>query len=189
MGRVFRSGPASIEVDQDAMLRALDQVTAGAARRFVARAEATIRPIKAGAEVQWPVRATKSQGSARRFRILEKLSEDRLSVSLINDAPYVYYVRWSVRTRAGIEADAEAQATAWDESAAARGDNHSTHAKRVAYMLAKLRRSHGLGAPTTALAGKRCWDVLVARPGRAATAKLAEDCQQDLDTLARRAHG
>lgn len=55
-------------------------------------------------------------------------------------------------------------------------------AKRTA---ARLRAIHGRGAPSDRLAGRNVWQVLVARPVKAAEDKVVEESRDALDRLAR----
>ena len=57
-------------------------------------------------------------------------------------------------------------------------------AKLKEYWTRYLRKQHGEGAPTEALAGKHVWTELIRKPAKAAEPDLIRKVQADLSRLA-----
>ena len=170
---VYRSGPASIEIKDGALLASLDRVSEGAASSFIRRATSLLEGVKTGAMARWPVRSGKSRAG---FSIASRLTEKEIRVSLYNSQPYAYKIRWSVRTSESIEAEID--------KAAARGVSSETQAKIRKRFSRKLYAIHGKGAPDATVAGKSPWVLYVRRPSISALSAAMPDLQADLNKLA-----
>lgn len=175
MADTYRSGSAAITVEQTAMLRLLDRVSDGAGTQFVERARAELGAIMASAVDQWPVRTGLSKSS---FRLRVEITESELRVAIGNPARAstwpVHKIRWSVRTKESLDAEVR--------SRAAQSQNST---KSEAYWRRELRRRHGEGAPTAALAGRQPWAVLVRTPARKAAKPMIEALRAQLAALAK----
>jgi len=180
VAEVHQSGAARIEVDQAELLRRLDQVSDGAGTRFVQRASRVLGGLQADAVSRWPVRTGTSRGA---FRVQSRITESAATVDLANTArsgrwgAYAFKIRWSVRTQASLEAEAD--------RAADRAKDPGGAAAIRAFWRRRLTRTHGKGAPSAALAGKQPWRVLVRTPGQKAAQAMIGDLREDLDRLAR----
>ena len=179
MPQTFRDGAAQITVDQDALIRLLDRVSSGAASSFFSRSDVILEEIEADAVTAWPVRTGRSRAAFKRER---RISETRLQNALLNDArnrwgSYAYKIRFSVRTRASLDAEAV--------RVASRGETPAAREAIRAYWRRRLTRRHGQGAPTEALAGRRPWLEFVRKPGKKRGRRLTESLRDDLSTLAR----
>ena len=179
MPESFRSGSAEITVDQDALIRLLDRVSSGAASSFFDRSESVLEEIEADAVTAWPVRTGRSRAAFRRER---RISETRLQNALLNDArnrwgSYAYKIRYSVRTKASLDAEAA--------RVASRGETPAAREAIRAYWRRRLTRRHGEGAPNERLAGRRPWLEFVRKPGKRAGRRLTETLRDDLSALAR----
>jgi len=178
MPETYRSGVASIEVDQDQLIRLLDRTSEGAASSFIQETDQILDEIEAAAVASWPVRTGLSR---RSFRRELRLSEIRIQNVLLNDArnrwgSYAYKIRWSVRTQDSLDAEAD--------RVAARGDSPAAREAIRQYWRRRLTRKHGQGAPTARLAGRRAWLELVRKPGKKAGQTLTETLRRDLVALA-----
>ena len=103
----YSSGAASITVDDAAVVRLLDRVSAGAASQFIDTTSGVLDDVKVGAVARWPVRTGASRDG---FNVRARADENTLRVSLDNDATqrgrgYAWYVRYSVRTRDSLRAE------------------------------------------------------------------------------------
>lgn len=178
MPQTFREGAAQITVDQDDLIRLLDRVSEGAATQFFGHSDMFLDVIERDAHRAWPVRTGRSKAAFRRER---RITEVRLDNVLLNDArnrwgAYAYKIRWSVRTKASLDAEAA--------RVAARGESPEAREAIRRYWRRRLTRRHGQGAPSGQLAGKRPWIELVRKPGKKAGRRLAEVLRRDLYALA-----
>ena len=191
MPDTFRVGSASIEVNQDNLRKLLDQASKGASESFVRQAEAELRPIMAGAVARWPVRSGRSRDA---FRIATTLRPASIEVAIVNDATsgswgaYAYKIRWSVRTKASLDAEAASVSgddAKWAAVRIAKETGHRATSQQLAEAWRRrLTKRHGQGAPDEASAGKQPWRVLVENPGKVALNRLIPRLQADLDRLA-----
>lgn len=195
----FRSGQSSITVDQADLIKKLDSVTDGAASSFIDRANDVLDTIEPPARTRWPVRTGKSKAA---FGRRQKLTPDAIEVALENSAQaprwgaYAYRIRWSVRTKAGLDAeaaqmrpDSQEVQDYWREARAAgkvkrRKPGQKSKMNLSVWWRSKLTARHGQGAPTEELAGKQPWRVLVRDPGMKQSDALVKDLQTDLAKLA-----
>lgn len=178
MPETYKSGAASITVDQDRLIRLLDRTSSGAASQFVEQTDQVLDEIEAAALASWPVRTGLSK---RSFRRELRLSEIRIQNVLLNDArnrwgSYAYKIRWSVRTKESLDAEAA--------RVAARGDSPAAREAIRKFWRRRLTKRHGQGAPTARLAGRRPWLELVRKPGKKAGKTLADTLRRDLVALA-----
>lgn len=200
-----RSGPASIVFDQSSVIAHIDRVSSGAASSFIKRATETQRLIMEEARKLWPVGDDPRPDSRDQFAIRTRVTETALAVDLTNTATprrgkrglYPFGIRWSIRTKAGIQAEIAAltpeSQSVQDYWKAARAKGQVKNRKpgqKSKYTLrqwwgAKLKKRHGQGAPSAELAGKQPWRVLVMTPGTRAGKALVEHVRADLAALAK----
>lgn len=200
------SGPASIVFDQSAVIAHIDRVSSGAASSFIKRATQAQDPIAADAVAQWPVGQDQNKPRSRDlFARRTRITPDALAVDLTNTASprrgkrglYPFGIRWSVRTKAGIQAEIaaltpESQSVQnyWKAARAKGQVKKRKPGQKSKYTLrqwwgAKLKKRHGQGAPSAELAGKQPWRVLVIVPGTRAGKALVEQVRADLAALAK----
>jgi len=170
-----RSGASKIKIGDAAVVAHLDQISSGAASSFIARAKKELEGIKTSAMQRWPRRTGKSANS---FVVGSHVTPSEIKVQLTNTSGYAFYVRWSVRSKEGIDAQIE--------RAAARGLTGATQATLRAREQRRLWRWHGKGAPTDKLAGKSAWITLIRRPAKTALKALIPELQADLIKIAGR---
>jgi hypothetical protein len=182
MSSTVQAGDVRIQVDLDRVIESLDAVSDGAAGSFLRTARATLEGVRDDALPRWPVRTGRSRDS---FRVAGTATGDQLQVSLSNDAsssrwgPYAYKIRWSVRTKASIDAE-----IARRDAQIARGTTAQARAAIARSLRDDVSKRYGKGAPTPALAGKQPWRVLVRDPGTKAGEAMAIELQADLARLA-----
>ena len=182
MSETYRSGAASVTVDQDRLVDLLDRTSEGAASRFITASGGVLDRIREDAQAEWPVRTGRSLEA---FRVETRINEDAIRVVLLNDArsgrwgAYAYKIKWSIRTKSSLDAEAD--------RAAARGTTSGARSSIRKYWRRRLTRAHGEGAPSARRAGQRPWIVLVRRPSKAkkTTGPLIDRLRADLALLAR----
>jgi hypothetical protein len=160
------------------VIRLLDRTSDGAATSFFQWTDTALDQIQADAVAGWPVRTGRSKAAFRRER---RVTEIRLQNVLLNDArnrwgAYAYKIRWSVRTKASLDAEAA--------RVAARGESPEAREAIRRYWRRRLTRRHGEGAPSEQLAGKQPWRELVRKPARKTTPTLVGWLRRDLYALA-----
>jgi hypothetical protein len=173
MGDTYRSGVAAIKVDDSSLIGHIDRVSEGAATTFLRRSREVLEGIEADASTRWPVR---SGASAAGFRVQHQVTGDSIEQSLVNREDYAGHIRWSVRTEASLDREAT--------RVAARGDTPAARDAIHDYWRGRLTRSHGKGAPTERLAGRKPWATLINAPGKKAAKALVSDLRDELQKLA-----
>lgn len=180
MPEVYRSGAATVIVEQGNLRRALDRVSDGAASSFISNVDRVLDPIRDAAVQRWPVATGRSK---RAFQRVHNITENHIEVAERNTARsgrfgfYAFRIRFSVRTRQSLEAEVERMA--------ARGKTPASQDKLRQHWRKKLKKRHGDGAPTEALAGQQPWRRFMRNPANRAVRKLVPKLRQDLDRLAR----
>jgi len=177
-----REGAATVKVDNRDLARLANRITRGALQTFLEAAHRQMDPVvyteaKAGwpvrSPIAWPGRPARSRDG---LHIRDRVTPDEASVTAYNQWDYAYKVRFSVRTREGIDAEIE--------EAASRGTSGAAQAAIRRYWTRKLHKRHGVGAPSETLAGRNAWAVLVRGPARAREGAVIAEAREALDTLA-----
>jgi len=164
------SGGTSITYADANFLALVDRATEGAASDFIETCRPTLEAIRGDAMAKWPVRTGKSRDA---FRLNSSITATEVRANLVNTSGYAYYIRYSKWTAADIRArakDAAKDGTAPD--------------KLETYILAKMYKAHGRGAPSEALAGKHAWTLNVQRPTKAALNELLPKLRASMGRLA-----
>jgi len=195
-----KSGKATVKFDNTDVLAIADRILDGAPSRFIGASRGILSPIQSNAERRWLKR---SGNSARAFFMSQRVTPDRLSVSINNDVTdrgfqYAFAVKHSIRTRASL--DAEAAAFAGGGQTRGGGDEDRIKVQRhLRWRLKRaptseemntewrrrLTRNHGLGAPSASLAGRNLWGLYVRTPARKGEALLIRTVRDDLTKLAK----
>jgi len=179
---VAKDGAATVKIDMREAIALRDRISNGAATRFVDNATDILTPIKDKAKTGWPVALRKSNNSARSFFMATRITDTRLAVSIRNNASdrgreYAFKVRYSVRTKASIDAEIARFASG--------GKTPATQEKIRAFWTKKLHDKHGEGAPSAALAGRNLWSLRVFQPAKKGRKELIKRSRQDLIELAK----
>lgn len=109
MPRTFRDGPASITVDDDRLVAALDGLANGAPSLVIRESKRELAPIMSAASSRWPVRFKKSRNSRGSFRLFDVVEGSKLKVGIENTATdkrgrgYAWFVRYSRRDRDSLQ--------------------------------------------------------------------------------------
>jgi len=219
MATTYTSGPASISVDDAEVVRHLDRVSDGAASQFVDVTGRLLRGIQSNAVSKWPVR---TGASKRGFSVVADVGEGQIRTRLLNTATgsngkgYAWFVRYSVRTRRGLqrELDQVREIAQEAEAYSARGGSPQVRrylfrqraleglrraslseplmrrvdnaAELVETYRRLLERAHGQGADSEALAGKSVWSLYVRRPANKAKEQVVSTLQEQINALAGR---
>ncbi len=206
MAETYRSGRAAVTVEQRQLLTQIDRITEGAGTSFLDAARASLTTTTEEAAPQWMER---TGATKRSFVIRDDISPDRVSVTALNTATnegfaYPYRVRFSYRTAQSLEAEVsrhrndqalhESEITAgkhgirdlgkfygWFRKTRGRPYDAEDRARR---WRAQLRESHGEGSPSTQVAGKQAWSLLVRRPAKRRERALIDTVRADLAKLA-----
>ncbi|MCP4733033.1 MAG: hypothetical protein GY873_02465 [Bosea sp.] len=170
-------GTVAVEIDDSGLVRHIDRVTEGSATSFIRIASRHLGEVQSDAEPLWPRRTGRS---AEGFGVRSRVSGDQIRVALSNVHRHTWFVKFSVRTEASLDAEARAVAS--------RGKSPEAQAKLLAFWRARLLGRHGKGAPLDRLTGRRAWIELVRKPAKKATRKraLVSELQTDLNKLAGR---
>ena len=113
MPRRITDGPASITVDDDAVVRNLDNLANGAPSLVIRESKKELAPIMAAAVSRWPVRYKNSRDSRGSFRLFDVVEGSKLKVGIENTAKttkgkgYAWFVRYSYRDRASLVRELE----------------------------------------------------------------------------------
>ncbi len=112
MPRRITDGPASITVDDDAVVRNLDNLANGAPSLVIRESKKELAPIMAAAVSRWPVRYKNSRNSRGSFRLFDVVEGSKLKVGIENTATqngkgYAWFIRYSRRDRASLVRELE----------------------------------------------------------------------------------
>ena len=187
-----------IVLDQARVVAELDRVADGALGRFKAIATESLQTIVADARARWPVAKRYSKRSVDKFEIYDRLDEKGYTVAARNTADYAYYVRFTVKTLASIQDEAESWAGGPDRFKSEKGwlarefyraEGRKATADEFAdvryrYWLRRLTRRFSGDAPP-GLAGKSANVELLRKPWRAAAPAVVERLQVDFQRWAR----
>mgnify|MGYP003642161680 FL=1 len=171
--KTYKSGSAAITVADTELLKHIDRVSAGAGSTFLRRTHEALETIEGDASARWLRRTGRS---AEGFIVKPTVGAEEINQSLTNAAGYAGFIRYSVRTEEGLDAEADRAAT--------RGNTPATQDAIRRFWRNRLTRRHGVGAPSAKLAGRRLWTELVDKPGKKASKTLVKELQADLDKLA-----
>ena len=173
MPTTYQHGMASLTVDQDAVLRRLDEVLEGAPRRFLAQTTEALADIRGPAQARWPRRTGRT---AESLTIRPSVTRDAVVVQLQAHGPDVFRQRWSVRLEADLDAEAR--------EAGRRGLTPLTSAALERNWRQLLTRRHGRGAPSELLAGQGVWARLVRAPANRDAQRVIDALRGELHALA-----
>jgi hypothetical protein len=160
----------TIKYGDTAFLALVDRATKGAASDFIATCRPTLEAIRGDAMSRWPVKTGKSRDA---FRLTSSITATEVRANVENTSGYGYYVKYSKWTAADLRT--RATEAAKDGTAPARLET---------YILAKLYKAHGKGAPSEAVAGKHAWTLTVQRPAKAALIDLLPKLRASMGRLA-----
>ena len=105
MPRTIKDGPASITIDDDRLIAALDKTANGAPSLVIRESKRELRPVMDAAVARWPVRYRRSRNSRGSFRLFDVVEGSKLKVGIENTATtnrgtgYAWFVRYSYRDR------------------------------------------------------------------------------------------
>lgn len=203
MAETYKTGQASITVEQAAYLKVLDKTADGAASSFLRHARAVLDPIVTQAARAYPKRTGEAASS---MVVRDNVDIDSIEVTAYNEAktrtgyPYGYVLRFSIRTKQSLDMEAlrKTDQELFDEALEETGSDPVLFARwfakkngrrmtaqdRVSFYRRRLTRTHGQGAPDGRAAGKVAWGYLVRTPARKGTKRLIELTRTDLQKLA-----
>lgn len=102
------TGRATVRIDMREVLAQADKITQGAVSTFIRAARKQMDPVVDDARTRlWPVRTGTSQAGTY---VEETISSEGVRVTAYNDVPYTYKTRFSVRTAADMDREAQAWA-------------------------------------------------------------------------------
>jgi len=109
MPRTFRVERASITIDDDRLIAALDKTANGAPSLVIRESKRELRPVMDAAVARWPVRYRRSRNSRGSFRLFDVVEGSKLKVGIENTAEtyngrgYAWFVRYSYRDRESLK--------------------------------------------------------------------------------------
>tara|TARA_R110002167_G_scaffold42219_2_gene128381 strand:+ start:8 stop:598 length:591 start_codon:yes stop_codon:yes gene_type:complete len=188
-------GAATVTVLDDEVVALGDRVTKGAVSSFLRAARGVMSEVVDEAIPLWPVKTGRSRDS---MRIDDRLTTDRISVIASNASGYGYFIKYSLRTKEQLDAEAKRVGYNAGTDAAERTETriaYATFARKfnrraspgelAAFWRSRLTRFHGKGAPSERVAGKNVWAWQVKRPAKQHEAELIAEARADLDELAK----
>jgi len=109
MPRTIKDGPASITIDDDRLIAALDKTANGAPSLVIRESKRELGPVMAAAVSRWPVRYRRSRNSRGSFRLFDVVEGSKLKVGIENTATtfkgrgYAWFIRYSYRDRDSLQ--------------------------------------------------------------------------------------